>query len=66
LAAASCSLEWAVDVALARSVPQLPTGPSWAYEIKVRVMRTLVPDAKVPAPVRDPDWFANRSQGEHE
>ena len=28
-------VEWPVDVALARPVTQLPTGPSWAYEIKL-------------------------------
>ncbi|WP_233436211.1 RNA ligase family protein [Streptomyces anulatus] len=31
-----------MDVALARSVTQLPTGPSWAYEIKVDGHRTML------------------------
>jgi ATP-dependent DNA ligase len=31
-----------VDVALARPVTQLPTGPSWAYEIKVDGHRTVL------------------------
>ncbi len=29
------AVEWPVDVALARPVTQLPTGRSWAYEIKL-------------------------------
>jgi ATP-dependent DNA ligase len=35
-------VEWPVDVALARPVTQLPTGPSWAYEIKVDGHRTVL------------------------
>ncbi|MFD9601969.1 hypothetical protein OG609_44570 (plasmid) [Streptomyces sp. NBC_01224] len=31
-----------------------------------RVMRTPAPDAQVPAPVRDPNWVANRSRKERE
>ncbi|MFJ3308349.1 hypothetical protein ACIPSA_35795 [Streptomyces sp. NPDC086549] len=31
-----------MDVALARPVTQLPTGPSWAYEIKVDGHRTVL------------------------
>ncbi|MFF4787801.1 RNA ligase family protein [Streptomyces griseorubiginosus] len=34
-------MEWPVDVALARPVTQLPTGP-WAYEIKVDGHRTVL------------------------
>ncbi|CAK7288535.1 hypothetical protein SGPA1_70124 [Streptomyces misionensis JCM 4497] len=31
-----------------------------------RVMRAPATETRVSAPVRDPDWVANRSQGEHE
>ncbi|MEU0119453.1 hypothetical protein ABZ137_38695 [Streptomyces bobili] len=31
-----------------------------------RVIRTPAPAAQVPAPIRDPDWVANCSRGEHE
>ncbi|MFB7216388.1 hypothetical protein [Streptomyces sp. NPDC056255] len=34
--------------------------------ISWRVMRTPVPDAQMPAPVRDPNWVANRSRKERE
>ncbi|MEV7739127.1 hypothetical protein AB0O75_45040 [Streptomyces sp. NPDC088921] len=35
-------MEWPVEVTLARPVTQLPTGPSWAYEIKVDGHRTVL------------------------
>ncbi|MET9483600.1 hypothetical protein [Streptomyces sp. NPDC006638] len=31
-----------------------------------RIMRTPAADTSVPVPVRDPDWVANRTRGEHE
>ncbi|MDX3070310.1 hypothetical protein PV518_50760 [Streptomyces sp. ND04-05B] len=31
-----------------------------------RVMRAPATETRVPVPVRDPDWVANRSRGEHE
>ncbi|MFC9624821.1 hypothetical protein ACFTXM_34270 [Streptomyces sp. NPDC056930] len=30
------------------------------------IMRAPATETRAPAPVRDPDWVANRSQGEHE
>lgn len=50
-------MEWPVDVALARPVTQLPTGP-WAYEIKVDGFRALasVDAARVVLRETDPDY----------
>ncbi|MFD0622047.1 hypothetical protein ACFQ2K_03755 [Streptomyces sanglieri] len=31
-----------------------------------RIMRTPAPDTRAPAPVRDPNWVANRSRKERE
>ncbi|MFI8489429.1 ATP-dependent DNA ligase [Streptomyces rubrogriseus] len=35
-------MEFPVDVALAELVPQLPTGPSWWYEVKLDGHRTVL------------------------
>ncbi|MEU9654354.1 hypothetical protein AB0E00_36435 [Streptomyces sp. NPDC048110] len=32
----------------------------------LRMMRALATEARVPAPVRDLDWVAHLSQGQHE
>nr|WP_241670625.1 hypothetical protein [Streptomyces lavendulae] len=42
--------------ALARTAPRT----SWP------VMRAPATETRVPAPVRDPAWLANRTRGEHE
>ncbi|MFC9625012.1 hypothetical protein ACFTXM_35310 [Streptomyces sp. NPDC056930] len=31
-----------------------------------RIMRAPATERRAPAPVRDPDWVANRTQGERE
>ncbi|MFE7514256.1 hypothetical protein ACFU8I_23960 [Streptomyces sp. NPDC057540] len=31
-----------------------------------RMMRAPATEMRMPAPVRDPDWVANRTRGEHE
>ncbi|MFG3498745.1 hypothetical protein [Streptomyces sp. NPDC047928] len=31
-----------------------------------RIMRTPATETRTPTPVRDPDWVANRTRGDHE
>ncbi|MFE1028645.1 hypothetical protein ACFW5I_29480 [Streptomyces sp. NPDC058818] len=37
-----------------------------APRTSLRIMRAPATETHAPVPVRDPDWVANRRQGEHE